>query len=163
MQKNKLNMVFYVLIVLIVVVILVLITINKKKDSGSEVKQVGTEQNTNMQITADSLKITTLVEGTGQVAKEGDTVAMNYTGTLADGTVFDSNVDPKFNHVEPFPFTIGAGQVIKGWDLGVAGMKIGEKRQLVIAPELAYGEAGIGPIPPNATLTFEVELLAIKK
>ena len=86
---------------------------------------------------------------------------MNYTGKLSDGTVFDSNVDPKFNHVEPFTFNLSAGQVIKGWDTGIVGMKVGEKRVLEIEPAYAYGEQGIGPIPPNATLIFEVELLAI--
>ena len=99
---------------------------------------------------------------TGQVAKTGDTVAVNYTGKLADGTVFDSNVDPKFGHVTPFIFTLGAGQVIPGWDKGIVGMKVGETKTLVIPPADAYGASGQGPIPPNATLTFEVELLAIK-
>jgi FKBP-type peptidyl-prolyl cis-trans isomerase len=94
---------------------------------------------------------------------------MNYTGMLADGTVFDSNIDKKFGHVQPFVFTIGAGQVIPGWDQGVAGMKVGEQRKLEIPPELAYGANGITDpstktviIPPNATLTFTVELLGIK-
>lgn len=97
------------------------------------------------------------------VTKAGDTIAVNYTGMLADGTVFDSNVDPKFQHVTPFIFTLGAGQVIKGWDDGLVGMKVGDKRHLVIAPEDAYGATGAGNvIPPNATLTFDVELLAIK-
>ena len=100
----------------------------------------------------------------GQVAKTGDTVAMNYTGRLANGTVFDSNTDPKFKHVEPFIFTLGAGQVIPGWDKGIVGMKVGEKKTLVIPPADAYGATGAGGvIPPNATLTFDVELLAIKK
>lgn len=96
-----------------------------------------------------------------KVAKAGDFVAMNYTGTLQDGTVFDSNVDPKFNHVEPFVFKLGAGQVIAGWDEGIAGMKVGEKKTLVIPPEKAYGPNDYGPIPGNSTLTFEVELLSI--
>jgi FKBP-type peptidyl-prolyl cis-trans isomerase len=82
-----------------------------------------------------------------------------------NGTVFDSNVDPKFQHVEPFVFTIGAGQVIKGWDKGIAGMKVGEKKTLTIPSEDGYGATGAagGRIPPNATLVFDVELLAIKK
>lgn len=97
-------------------------------------------------------------------AKKGDTVAMNYTGRLQDGTVFDSNVDPKFNHVQPFIFTLGGGQVIAGWDKGIVGMKIGEKKTLTIPPADAYGANGIpGVIPPNSTLVFDVELLAIKK
>ena len=84
--------------------------------------------------------------------------------TIEDGTIFDSNVDPKFNHVQPFVFTIGAGQVIRGWDVGIAGMKVGEGRILEINPDYAYGEAGAGGvIPPNATISFEVELLQIEK
>ena len=159
MSKNKLNMIFYVLIVLVVLLVLVLITINGKKEMNNNIQQ---PNDVSVTIPA-GLKITTSVEGTGAVAKAGDTVAMNYTGTLADGTVFDSNVDPKFNHVQPFVFTIGSQQVIQGWDLGIVGMKVGEKRSLVINPELAYGTTGAGGvIPPNATLTFEVELLAIK-
>ncbi|MFA5936403.1 MAG: FKBP-type peptidyl-prolyl cis-trans isomerase [Candidatus Paceibacterota bacterium] len=157
MKKNM----WWFLIVIIVIGILVFITINKK-DEPANGDVVGTEQE-NMQNTTDGVKITITKEGSGDVAKSGDTVAMNYTGKLADGTVFDSNVDPKFNHVEPFVFTIDGGMVIKGWDIGVLGMKVGEKRMLEIAPEFAYGESGIGPIPPNATLSFEVELVAIKK
>lgn len=134
-----------IVIVLAVIAVLAYITINKKENNMEENTQ------TNNQVNND------------QVAKSGDTVAMNYTGTLADGTVFDSNVDPKFNHVTPFVFTLGAGQVIQGWDKGIVGMKVGEKKHLVLAPEDAYGATGAGNvIPPNATLTFDVELLAIK-
>ena len=98
------------------------------------------------------------------VAKAGDTVSMNYTGKLANGTVFDSNVDPKFKHVEPFEFKLGAGGVIKGWDQGLLGMKVGGKRKLTIPPELGYGSEGAGDdIPPNSTLVFEIELLEVKK
>ena len=108
------------------------------------------------------LGITDTVVGTGAVATQGDTVTVRYTGTLANGTVFDSSAaHPDENG--GFTFPLGAGQVIKGWDQGVAGMKIGGKRTLVIPPELAYGAQGAGNvIPPNATLTFEVELLKIK-
>ena len=96
------------------------------------------------------------------VAKTGNTVAMNYTRRLANGTVFDSNVDPKFGHTEPLAFTLGAGQMIPGFEKGVMGMKVGEKKTLTLAPEDAYGAAGRPPvIPPNATLIFEVELLEI--
>jgi FKBP-type peptidyl-prolyl cis-trans isomerase len=145
------------LIVIVVVAVLVFITI---KNKGSE--EMG--QNSNMENKIEGINITVLQEGAGSEAKAGDTVAMNYTGKFADGTSFDSNVDPKFNHVQPFVFTLGAGQVIKGWDLGIAGMKPGEKRVLEIAPELAYGSNGVGGvIPPNSTLTFEVELLAIRQ
>lgn len=100
--------------------------------------------------------------GVGSVAKAGDKVSMNYTGKFTDGKTFDSNVDPKFGHVEPLEFTLGAGQVIKGWDQGIEGMKVGEKKHLSIPPELAYGSRGAGnAIPPNATLEFDVELLSI--
>jgi len=105
------------------------------------------------------LKIATLKEGTGEAAKNGDIVSVHYTGTLLNGLKFDSSVD----RGQPFSFNLGAGQVIQGWEQGVLGMKIGEKRTLTIAPELAYGKEGAGGIiPPNATLIFEVELLEIK-
>ncbi len=97
-----------------------------------------------------------------RVAKNGDTLVMNYTGRLTNGTVFDSNVDPKFKHVEPFEFHLGAGEVIKGWDEGLLGMKVGEKKTLTIPPEKGYGARGQGPIPPNSTLIFDVELVGIK-
>jgi len=96
--------------------------------------------------------------GTGAEAKAGSQVVVNYTGWLTNGTKFDSSIGR-----EPFDFKIGAGQVIKGWDEGVAGMKVGGKRQLKIPPSLGYGAQGAGGvIPPNATLIFDVELLRIK-
>lgn len=134
------------------------------EDTKTEaVTNTPTSQNTmESYTTASGMKVTITQEGSGTVAKAGDSVSMNYTGKFADGTAFDSNVDPKFNHVEPFMFTLGAGQVIKGWDEGVAGMKVGEKRTLVIPYTLGYGENGYGPIPPKAELTFDVELVAIQ-
>src|SRR6185437_4121724 len=94
--------------------------------------------------------------GTGTEAVAGDLVTVNYTGKLANGTVFDTSVGKT-----PFEFVLGAGQVIPGWDQGVAGMKVGGKRILIIPPGLAYGPNDYGPIPGNSTLTFEVELLAV--
>jgi peptidylprolyl isomerase len=162
MKENKMSIIVSAIIFVAVIAFLVFITINKTEESATttqnmnEGQVVGTDQN-NMD-TQQGVKITTLKEGTGNVAKSGD------TGKLADGTAFDSNVDPKFEHVQPFVFTIDGGQVIKGWDVGVAGMKVGEKRTLEIAPEFGYGSTGAGGvIPPNATLIFEVELLGIKE
>lgn len=100
--------------------------------------------------------------GTGSAAVDGDKVSVNYTGTLTDGTVFDSNVIPSFGHVEPFTFTLGASEMISGWNKGVAGMKVGGKRKLTIPSSMAYGDSGVpGTIPGGATLIFEVELLGI--
>lgn len=95
------------------------------------------------------------VVGTGQEVQPGDTLTVNYTGKLQDGTVFDTSVGG-----QPISFVLGAGQVIPGWDQGLMGMKVGGKRLLIIPPSLAYGSQGVGPIPPNATLTFEVEVLS---
>jgi FKBP-type peptidyl-prolyl cis-trans isomerase len=103
------------------------------------------------------LVIKDTVVGKGAAAKSGDSVTVNYTGYLTDGTKFDSSVGKA-----PFTFPLGAGQVIPGWDQGVAGMKVGGKRKLTIPPDLGYGAAGAGGvIPPNATLVFDVEMLKI--
>jgi FKBP-type peptidyl-prolyl cis-trans isomerase FkpA len=108
---------------------------------------------------ADGLKYTDDQVGTGTEAQAGKTVSVHYTGWLLDGTKFDSSKDRN----QPFSFPLGSGQVIKGWDEGVAGMKVGGKRTLVIPPDLGYGARGAGGvIPPNATLKFEVELLDVK-
>jgi FKBP-type peptidyl-prolyl cis-trans isomerase len=104
------------------------------------------------------LQIQILKEGQGTVAKAGDIVFVHYTGWLENGTKFDSSLD----RGQPFQFVLGAGQVIQGWDQGVLGMKVGEKRKLIIPAALGYGNAGAGGvIPPNAVLIFEVELLKI--
>jgi len=109
--------------------------------------------------TASGLQYQDLVVGSGAEAKAGDTVSVHYSGWLQDGTKFDSSLD----RGQPFEFTLGTGGVIKGWDEGVAGMKVGGKRKLVIPPELGYGANGYTPvIPENAVLTFEVELLDVK-
>ena len=108
------------------------------------------------------LQITDLTVGTGVAAAAGDTVTVNYVGTFVDGTVFDSSA----SHPETasgFPFTLGQGSVIAGWDQGVAGMQEGGKRRLVVPPALGYGPNDYGPIPGNSTLVFEVELLKVQK
>src|SRR3989344_2152813 len=118
------------------------------------------EENKITNQTADRIKIEILEKGNGAAAKNGDTIVVHYIGTLENGTKFDSSLD----RGRPFSFVLGAGQVIAGWEQGILGMRVGEKRKLTIAPELAYGEAGAGnAIPPNATLIFEINLLKINK
>jgi FKBP-type peptidyl-prolyl cis-trans isomerase FkpA len=108
--------------------------------------------------TASGLVYDDIKVGDGATAKTGDTVSVNYTGWLSDGTKFDSSLDGG----QPFEFALGQGKVIAGWDEGVPGMKVNGIRLLVIPPSLGYGASGYGSIPGNATLTFEVQLLAIK-
>jgi FKBP-type peptidyl-prolyl cis-trans isomerase len=104
------------------------------------------------------LKTTDVKEGTGATAEAGKTVVVHYTGTLTNGTKFDSSKDRN----EAFTFQLGGGQVIKGWDVGIVGMKVGGVRNLTIPPEMGYGSSGAGTIPPNSVLNFEVELLEVK-
>lgn len=109
--------------------------------------------------TASGLKYVDMVEGTGATPKKGQTVTVHYTGTLENGKKFDSSVDRD----QPFEFRIGEGAVIKGWDEGLATMKVGGKRKLIIPPALGYGVRGSPPnIPPNSILLFDVELLGAK-
>jgi len=108
----------------------------------------------------NGLVIEDVVVGDGTEAKDYNKVVVNYTGTLEDGSIFDSSLKPGRT---PFTFTLGAGSVIKGWDLGVKGMKVGGKRKLTIPSDLGYGDNGAGNvIPPGATLIFEVELLEVE-
>lgn len=108
--------------------------------------------------TVTELKIEDLSVGNGTEAVAGKRLSMHYTGTLLNGVKFDSSLD----RGAPFEFTLGAGEVIKGWDQGIVGMKVGGKRKLTIPPSLAYGAGTVGAIPPNSTLVFEVELLEVK-
>lgn len=133
-------------LVLLVVIAGMLIWANNKDIKSSSNKQ--------------DMKIETIQEGTGLEIKNGQKASVLYTGKLEDGSIFDTTAN---RGDEPFEFILGAGQVISGWDEGVLGMKVGEKRTLVLPPEKAYGAGGIPPvIPPNATLIFDVELLDIK-
>jgi FKBP-type peptidyl-prolyl cis-trans isomerase FkpA len=110
-------------------------------------------------ITDSGLKYEDLVEGEGDIAEAGQNVSVHYTGWLTDGSKFDSSKDRNM----PFDFPLGGGRVIRGWDEGVEGMKVGGTRKLTIPPQLGYGASGAGGvIPPNATLVFEVELLEVK-
>ena len=117
-----------------------------------------TTKNTGFNIQGMNVEI--LKQGMGQIAKSGDTVTVDYTGTLTNGTKFDSSID----RGQPFTFVLGQNSVIQGWELGVVGMKVGEKRKLTIPPELGYGSSGISNIiPPNSTLIFEIDLLCISQ
>ena len=109
--------------------------------------------------TESGLQYVIIEEGTGQKAVAGKKVKVHYTGKLEDGTEFDSSI----KRGRPIEFTLGAGQVIKGWDEGIGDMRVGDKRQLIIPPELAYGATGAGSIPPNAVLIFDVELVEVEE
>lgn len=119
----------------------------------------GTAEKTTMDIPTTGVKTEDITVGTGAVVKPGDNITVNYVGRLTDGKVFDSSYD----RGQPFAFTIGAGMVIRGWDEGLIGMKEGGKRRLVIAPDYAYGNQNVGPIPANSPLVFEVELLNVTR
>tara|TARA_B100000965_G_C19546750_1_gene738184 strand:- start:39 stop:458 length:420 start_codon:yes stop_codon:yes gene_type:complete len=111
------------------------------------------------EIMSDDLQIEDLVVGEGAEVKQYDIVNVNYTGSLTNGNVFDSSLNPGRS---PFRFTVGAGQVIKGWDEGLIGMKVGGKRKLTIPPNMGYGNRQTGPIPANSVLIFEIDLLSIE-
>lgn len=168
MKKEK-TITISVLVILVAVLIYALTLINKPggdfiKNLTEPPKDEQTNNQTqNMTITSqpgdEKLIKNDVIAGKGDEVKAGDTVSVNYIGTLENGTKFDSSYDRK----QPFEFTVGAGGVIRGWELGLLGMKVGGKRELVIPYQLGYGEAGNPPvIPPKATLKFTIELLGIK-
>lgn len=115
-------------------------------------------QQVNVNVPTTGVTFEDVTVGTGAEAKSGSTVTVHYTGTLLNGAKFDSSVD----RGEPFTFQIGAGMVIRGWEEGFTGMKVGGKRRLAIAPDYGYGAQQVGPIPANSVLLFEVELLDVK-
>jgi FKBP-type peptidyl-prolyl cis-trans isomerase len=145
------------------------IAISQTAATKKPTRAVNTRPNTKIpsKVTGDAVKTESGLQywdikvGTGQVAKEGDGVRVHYTGWLTNGKKFDSSIDGG----RPFTFVLGHEEVIKGWDEGVAGMKVGGKRQLRIPPDLAYGTSGTpdGTIPPNSTLIFDVQLLGVQE
>ncbi len=166
-QKGSMSIIISVIIVISIIGFGIYFLYNRPLETK-------TEDNINKLITTDTTEQATInnnpiekkseltQKSMERIAKKGDILSMNYTGRLTNGTVFDSNIDPKFNHVEPYEFTLGAGQVIAGWDEGLVGMKIGQKKTLTISPEKGYGPRAVGSIPANSTLIFDVELVGIK-
>ena len=162
MNKNKI-IALAVMTVLVTVGFLLFYNKNEKPqtaDIGAMKQDAAIDLKLNNQkMNKQGVEIEILKDGTGAIAKKGDTVSVHYVGVLENGTKFDSSVD----RGTPFEFSLGAGRVIPGWDIGVEGMKVGEVRKLTVPSELAYGSGGAGnAIPPNATLIFEVQLLGIK-
>lgn len=171
-QKHDGNIFFNIFVVLVALILVAVIYTNYKPQENKQVQEVKEESNINNQ---EENKIENMNENNNDIAtstpgsvertvKNGDTVFVHYTGTLENGKKFDSSLD----RGEPFDFVVGAGMVIKGWDQGLLGMKVGEKKRLVLPPDLAYGAREIkGPggtvlIPANSTLIFDIELISIK-
>jgi FKBP-type peptidyl-prolyl cis-trans isomerase FkpA len=155
---------FLIVIVIAVVAVVSIVTFYRSSRSPAASPEVSAEYYSASTTTTpmeenSQLHIETTRKGEGATAMNGKRVSVHYTGTLTDGTVFDSSIP----RGAPFAFTLGAGQVIKGWDVGLFGMKVGEKRKLTIPPDMGYGADGFpGVIPPNATLIFDVELIAVE-
>jgi FKBP-type peptidyl-prolyl cis-trans isomerase len=149
-------LIFSGIILLVYITATAIINIPQKK-TGIEKATFNTPQATGTITPSANLKTEDITIGNGSEARSGQSVTVNYTGTLINGKKFDSSYDRK----EPYTFTLGAGEVIKGWDQGVVGMKAGGKRRLTIPPELGYGTSANGSIPANSTLIFEIELLTV--
>lgn len=166
MQNQKENIgviVSFIIVVCVIGLVIYLLLNQKEKENPLEgIKDVTTEQPATNTETKTEETVAPQINTMEKISKAGDTLVMNYTGRLTNGTVFDSNIDPKFSHVQPFKFKLGAGQVIRGWDEGLVGMKVGEKKTLTIPPEKGYGPQTVGSIPANSTLIFEVELVGIE-
>ena len=157
-MKKSINIIVFIVLAVVVLCAGVWYSEKVSKESYTDIVTQSTAAQQAQSQIMQNLKIEDVVVGTGAEAQNGETVTVNYVGTLDDGTKFDSSYDRN----QPFSFLLGAGKVIKGWDLGVLGMKVGGKRTLVIPSELGYGTNGAGSIiPPNATLHFTVELLSV--
>lgn len=157
MKKN--NIVLITVAVLLIILIGAFMFFKDKEEGTVNTNQSDGLASVSQALPGDELKIEDFIVGTGKEAIAGSQIAVHYTGTFLDGTKFDSSVD----RGTPFEFTLGVGQVIRGWDQGVQGMKEGGKRKLTIPSDLAYGDNGIPPaIPPKSVLVFEVELLKVK-
>lgn len=153
------------IILAVIIIVIIIIAVKPKNNTDKKTNNPQDEQ-INIETSADvkqssqevqELKIEDLKVGDGQEAVSGKTIKVHYTGTLTNGSKFDSSLDRNI----PFEFTLGAGQVIKGWDQGLLAMKVGGKRKLTIPPDLGYGSRAVGSIPANSTLVFEVELLEV--
>jgi len=151
------------IIIVLIVIAGVFFFIKSKNANNGAVDQNATSTSQDAGVNTKDLQMTIVAEGSGEQAKPGNLVTVDYTGTFPDGTKFDSSID----RGQPLTFILGVGQVIKGWDLGVAGMKVGEKRHLTVPAEYAYGEKGITDqdgkviIPANQTLIFDIEMKAL--
>lgn len=159
MYKNWPIIVVIILFISILIILDIRDKDNKTLLSDAAKQDLPLTSESNMNTDTKGLQIEVVTPGTGEGVRNGQTAVVNYTGSLTDGTVFDSSIP----RGEPFVVHLGLGEVIQGWDLGILGMKIGETRRLTIAPALAYGERGYpNVIPPNATLIFDVTLLEIQ-
>ncbi len=155
-DKKKLDLKkLWVLAIPFFVFVALFVLIKSAKQGNSQVEGVAISNNMENK---DQLKIEDIKVGTGDEAVAGKKVTVNYVGTLTNGVKFDSSIDRN----QPFTFNLGAGEVIKGWDEGLVGMKVGGKRKLTIPPTLGYGSRDMGSIPSNSTLIFEVELLKVE-
>ncbi len=160
MDKNlKISLIVIAIVIVVAGILAFSKSASKNKEANINII-INNQNQMRNETLADGLQIIDEVVGTGVEATIGNTVSVNYVGTLTNGTKFDSSYDRN----QPFSFVLGAQQVIAGWDEGVAGMRVGGKRKLVIPPDLAYGaqSVGNGLIPPNSTLIFEVELLGVQ-
>jgi FKBP-type peptidyl-prolyl cis-trans isomerase len=162
MKKNLLIALIIIILILVAGAVYLLLqnSKNTKIESSLTANVSGQSQQNSMSFDIQGMKVDVLQQGNGNEAKADDKVTVNYVGTLQNGTKFDSSID----RGQPFTFTLGQNSVIQGWELGVTGMKVGEKRKLTIPPELAYGNQAVGGvIPANSTLVFEVEMLGINQ